>query len=401
MQGRIAKHIYEIGALSLGGPRNEKFPKEDAEKNVKQHSAFKIAQDYLDSQVNARPDYQRVETATQQAVGVANSDVMELPQAEDNGQNSHDFQFQLGSDKLQEILYSFKNNFGEIGASSSGEPQFHDGSIKITRKQGQSHLIDIVRVIPKDQSQAKKYHDVQYVAIKDKDGNNLQREMEGDLVSRFCFKKVTLSERGPEFDDKVYYYDDEGNIQNCEVSGIKDDDQNTFKQDLARMQIRASVVVNNCNVISTLSTAVLVDNSAGVGRASVKFAMNEINTDDYKDLSEAVLKPDLSSLSANGDPSPRTKSTIFNKESRKFSFTYQSNDSANPDNGKTFGTYSDLVFYHSGHLSDSVLEQVKPNMERNLEAIRRGDERTGSPRGAAYGSRGGALSAESSRRALY
>ena len=381
MQGRIAKHIYEIGALS-NSRRNSPLGSANNEARVSKISAFKIAQDYLDSQVNARPDYRRVETAKQNAVAIVNSDVEELAQAEGARQNSSAFQYQLGRDKFNHILYNFKNNFGEIGASSSGEPQFHDGSIKITRKQGHPHLIDIVRVIPKDQSQAKKYHDVQYVAIKNKDGNNVQRDIEDDPVSRFCFKKVTLSERGPEFDDKVYYYDDQGNIQNCEVSKIKDDADNTFKKDLARMQIRASVVVDDV-VKSKLSTAVL-DNSAGVGGAFVKFAMNEIDSDDYKKLpNQLVMTSDRTAvLGDDGNIDASLSAFRHNPDSRKFTFK----PSHTPDE---YTSHDSATFYHHGHLSDSVLERVKPEIDKKLEAMREQAERSDSPGVAAGRPRNG------------
>jgi hypothetical protein len=119
-----------------------------------------------------------------------------------------------------------------------------------------------------------------------------------------------------------------------------------------------------------------VDNSAGDGRPSVKFAINEILSDDYKELTGFVVKKDNTVLSESGVVSHELTKFKYNKNSRNYEFTHGSTDHVNK-------SLSYATFYHQGHLCNGVLQRVNVQTDKKLEAMSKGAERPNSPRGAA------------------
>jgi hypothetical protein len=327
MQGRLAKHVYEIGALS-------KNTKESGNQSLvvdfNKIAFFKIAQDYLDSQVNVKTDYRRVQTFTSHPVEITSADLEDKQDGKE-----------VNAEIFEKILYNFKNNFGEISVSCD-EPQFYDGSIKITRKQDHPHLIDIVRVIPQDESQKNKSHNVQYVAIKDRNGIVKKRnivEDDGNEIKIYCYKKVTLTDNGPDISDQVFYYNAQGQVESIDANKINDLD---FRDDLARMQIRASVVSND-HVISKLSIAVH-------DGENLVFATNKILSQNYRNLDEAVI-----SMVQNKTTNAGFEIDISDLEFKNNAKDYFSFKTANTD--KRGLSYSELTLYHDGYIADNVVKE--------------------------------------------
>jgi hypothetical protein len=250
----LLKYLHDYGVRISGGNFDVETIKSGIKDNAgdgfkwipevtavlaKELAYAKVAQDFLECKIESQEQPRNIGEGEGDASNNFTHSEKKLDDVYSTIHAQKDLEFAFG-----------KKPFCELGPQYHSAKNIFQEGITIRRHQDHPHMVDIVRVIsPEDEAgTAVKKPNVQYVAIKGKDGGDGKIDLQTDsetIADKVFFRKVILQDNGDvSFDnEKIYYYEGRERREVDLKDIVRGDGANNdFLDNLGALKIRATCV---------------------------------------------------------------------------------------------------------------------------------------------------------------